>query len=70
MSSGLVGLTRMWMRLVGPVPLSVSPMIQRVAGRDRPGADELFAFLQGNVGHLPRHGVDLIERSWRKRANG
>ena len=26
---GLVGLTRMWMRLVGPVPLSVSPMIQR-----------------------------------------
>jgi hypothetical protein len=27
----------------------------------------LFAFLQGNVGHLPRRGVDLIERPWRKR---
>ncbi len=38
-----------------------------VAGRDRAGADELFAFLQGDVGHLPRRGVDLIQRTLRKR---
>jgi hypothetical protein len=32
-----------------------------VAGRDRSGAYELLAFLQSDVSHLPRRGVDLIE---------
>ena len=38
-----------------------------IAGSDRPGADELLAFLQGNVRHLPRRGINLIERARRER---
>ena len=57
------------MRLVAPRPafgIADDPA-HGIAGGDRAGADELFAFLQGDVGHLPRRGIDLIERPWRKR---
>ena len=30
-----------------------------IACGDRPGADQRLAFLQGDVGHLPRLGIDL-----------
>ena len=35
----------------------------RVAGGDRPGADELLAGLQGDIGDLPDGRIDLIERA-------
>ena len=35
----------------------------RVAGRDRPGADQLLARLQGDVGDLAGRGIDLVERA-------
>ena len=34
-----------------------------VAGGDRPGADELLAGLERDVGDLARRGIDLIERA-------
>src|SRR3546814_2873947 len=34
-----------------------------VTSGDRPWADELLAFLKGDVRHLTRGGIDLIERS-------
>ena len=69
MSSGRVGLTRMWTCLVGAgAALGVADdPAHGVAGGDRAGADELLALLQGDVGDLARGGVDLIERAWRIR---
>ncbi len=34
-----------------------------VAGRNRTGADQLLALLQGDVGHLSWRGIDLVEGS-------
>ncbi len=34
-----------------------------VAGRDRTGADKLLTRLEGDVRHLSRRGIDLIERA-------
>ncbi len=38
-----------------------------ISGRDRAGTDKLLAFLQGDVRHLTRRGIDLIERPRRER---
>ena len=32
-----------------------------VTGRNRAGADQLLALLQGDVGHLSGRGIDLVE---------
>ena len=57
------------MRLVGPAAaLGVADdPAHGIPGGDRPGADELLAFLKGDVGHLPGRGIDLIERARRER---
>src|SRR5262249_51953996 len=39
----------------------------RVAGGDWTGADELLAFLEGDVGHLAGRAIDLVERALGKR---
>jgi hypothetical protein len=63
--SGRVGFTRMWMRLVVPVPLSVSPMIQRTRlGLGlAAGADE--GTMQGDRGHRTRPDEQGIRRTGR-----
>jgi hypothetical protein len=66
MTSGRVGLTRMWIFLAAAGPLSVSPMIQRTVSPTATGP-ELLTGLQGYVGHLTGRGVDLIERTGRER---
>ncbi len=38
-----------------------------IARRHRPGTGELLAFLQGDVGHLARRGINLIEGAVRPR---
>ena len=44
-------------------------MIQRTVSpaATGPGADELLALLQGDIGDLARRGIDLIERAARER---
>ena len=63
MTSGRVGLTRIWTFLAFARPaLGVADDPPHgVAGRDRSGADELLALLQGDVRHLSGRGVDLIK---------
>ena len=40
-----------------------------VAGSDRSGADELFAVLQRDVGHLSGRRIDLVERAFDERVD-
>ena len=61
--AGRVGLTRMWTRrriAVAALGVADDPA-HGVAGRDRPGAGELLARLEGDVGDLSRCDIDLIE---------
>ena len=63
--SGRVGLTRMWTRFDrrGSAFGVADDPAHGIAGGDGAGADQLFALLQGDVRHLPRRGIDLIERA-------
>ena len=51
----------------GPAPADrvADQPTHRITGSDRSGANQLLAFLQRNVGHLSRRGIDLIERAGR-----
>ncbi len=56
------------MRLVGPLPLSVSPITQRTVSpaATGSGADQLFAGLKRDVCDFARRGIDLIESAVRE----
>ncbi len=62
---GWIGFRSTWTRRELPLPLVVSPMIQRggVAGGDRTETREVFARFEREIGDLPRRGVDLVERA-------
>src|SRR6516164_9553663 len=65
--SGRVGLTRIWIFLALPAPLSVSPMIQRTVSPAATGTDELLAVLQSDISDVSGRGIDLIECALGKR---
>ena len=47
----------------GPAQRIADHPAHRIAGSNRSGTDELFAFLQCDIGHLARLGIDLKQRA-------
>jgi len=61
--SGRIGLTSIMdaFRLPGPAFGVADDPAHRVAGGHGSGADQLLAFLQGDIRYLSRRGIDLVQ---------